>query len=72
MERAATIPYVRRMMETTSHSFARRARLSTAAIALAVAVTLAAIAAVMYAAGDEHLAEYKLDSPISSLKTGTP
>lgn len=56
-------------METTSHSFVRRARLSTAAIALAVCVTVAAIAAVFYTAGDDRLAEYKLDSPISSTET---
>ena len=45
------------MMETTSHSFVRRARLSTAAIALAVCVTVAAIAAVFYTAGDDRLAD---------------
>jgi hypothetical protein len=60
------------MMETTSHSFARRARLSTAAIALAVVLTAAAIAAVFYTAGDEQLADYKVESPISSTRTGNP
>lgn len=60
------------MMETTSHSLVRRARLSTAAIALAVAVTVAAIAAVFYTAGDKHMADYKVDTPITSVQTGTP
>ena len=67
MERVRSPRYVFCMMETTSHSFVRRARLSTAAIALAVCVTVAAVAAVFYAAGDNRLANnYKLDSPISS------
>lgn len=52
------------MIDTTSNTFARRARLSTAAIALAIAVTAAAVAAVLYSAGDPQVAEYKVDSPI--------
>lgn len=64
--------YLFRMMETTSHSLARRARLSTAAIALAVAVTVAAIAAVFYTTGDKHMADYKVDTPITSVQTRTP
>ncbi|MEZ5901302.1 MAG: hypothetical protein R3D51_17620 [Hyphomicrobiaceae bacterium] len=51
-------------MDTTSNTFARRARLSTAAIALAVALTAAAVAAVMYSSGKTELAGYQLDSPI--------
>jgi hypothetical protein len=72
MERGSRRRYAFGMMETTSHSLVRRARLSTAAIALAVAVTAAAIASVFYTAGEKHLADYKLDSPISSTQTGTP
>lgn len=71
MEAGQRRRYAADMMETTSHSFARRARLSTAAIALAVAVTVAAIAAVFYTAGEEHMADYKLDSPITSRQTDT-
>jgi hypothetical protein len=54
------------MMDTASNTFARRARLSTAAIAVAVAVTVAAVAAVLYSAGDRRVADHKLDSPISN------
>ncbi len=71
MERRPGGGYAFLMMESTSHSLVRRARLSTAAIALAVALTAAAIAAVFYTSGDEHLADYKLDSPISSTPTTT-
>lgn len=72
MELKSPRRYVFAMMETRSHSIVRRARLSTAAIALAVSVTAAAIAAVFYTAGEKHMADYKLDSPISSTQTGTP
>jgi len=60
------------MMETKSHTLVRRARLSTAAIALAIAVTVAAIAAVLHTAGDKHMADYKVDTPITRVNTGTP
>lgn len=43
------------MMKTSTGSFARRARLSTAAIAAAVVLTLAALVAVIVAAGETAL-----------------
>jgi hypothetical protein len=52
------------MIDTTSNSFARRARLSTAAIALAVSLTVVAIAAVLYSWGSASLSEYQLENPI--------
>lgn len=58
--------YVWRMLDTSSNSFARRARLSTSAIALAVAVTLAAVAAVLLSAGDSQMASTQLERLISS------
>ncbi len=67
MERPISVAYAWRMMDTSSNTFARRAKLSTAAIALAVAVTVAAVAAVMLASGDRHLAGYQLESPIRNL-----
>ncbi|MBL8883689.1 MAG: hypothetical protein JNL45_11630 [Hyphomicrobium sp.] len=54
------------MMNTTSNTFARRARLSTTSIALAIALTAAAVAAVLYSNGTTELGGYKLDSPIRS------
>lgn len=60
------------MFDTSANTFVRRARLSTAAIALAVAVTLAAVAAVLFSSGTDHLANYKLESPISNTRSVTP
>lgn len=54
------------MIDTTTNTFARRARLSTASIALAIAVTAAAVAAVLYSTGGPQVAEYKVDSPIQN------
>lgn len=57
-------------MDTTTNTFARRARLSTAAIAVAIAVTVAAAAAVLYSTGNPRIAEYKLESPIINTPLG--
>jgi len=52
------------MMDTSSNTFARRARLSTAAIVLAIALTAAAVTAVLYSTGTTELAGYQVDGPI--------
>jgi hypothetical protein len=59
------------MIDTSANTFARRARLSTAAIALAVAVTLAAAVATVLSSGKDHFANSKLESPISDAHTHT-
>jgi len=60
------------MIDTSANTFARRARLSTAAIALAVAVTLAAAVTTFLSSDNDHFANYKLESPISDTQTRTP
>lgn len=60
------------MMDTSTNNFARRARLSTSAIALALAVTVAAIIAVWVSSGEREIAGYQLESPISSQRAPTP
>lgn len=54
------------MMDTTSNTFARRARLSTAYIAVAVVVTVAAATAVLYSTGRPTSPDFKIVSPITS------
>lgn len=57
------------MIETSSNVFARRARLSTAAIALALALTIAALAAVLSSSDERALEAYQLESPIAVTQT---
>ena len=55
-------------MDTTSNTFARRARLSTAYIAFAVAVTVAAAAAIIYSIGVPSGSDYKIETPITATR----
>lgn len=50
-------------MKTSTSTFARRARLSTYAIATAVAVTLAAFVALLLAGSDQKLSDLKIEGP---------
>lgn len=58
------------MMDMTSNTFARRVRLSTSSIALALAVTMAAVLAVLYSSGGRHeMAQTKVQVPVSDTAT---
>jgi len=53
-------------MDSTSNIFARRARMSTTGIASAIAVTVAAVASVLYSAGHHASDVAKVEGPIHS------
>ena len=53
-------------MDMITHTFARRARLSRAAIMSAIAVTIAALAAILYSVGEAPAGDLKIESPIRS------
>lgn len=67
LSRTRVADYFGAMQDTTSNSFARRARLSTASITIAIAVTIAAVAALLRHTPGSDMADLKIDSPATAI-----
>lgn len=69
-ELACLLTIFEAMMDTATNSFARRARLSSAYIVVAIAVTLAAAAAILSSPGQPTLKDSKVGNPVSASHSG--